>query len=127
MSDLKGYVVWDDYRKRYAYEFRAFSHEKAKEEFSVWYNRIVRPSRWATRKFGRYFLVWLSNVVDRMDEFLEEPVFLMDDDEVRLSYWMFRMSDPPATDAEQEELDRDFEVLDAADRERLARRRNQAA
>lgn len=127
MSDLKGYVVWDDNRKRYALEFRAFSDEKAVMEFCSWYNRLVRPSRWSERKFGRYFLLWQSRIVRGMPEFLEKPVILMEDDEVRLSYELFRLSDPPATDAEQEALDRDFEALDAVDRERLARRGNRAA
>ena len=99
MSDLFGYVVWDDNRKRYALEFRAFSDEKAKEEFSSWYNRIVRPSRWATRKFGRYYLLKLCRVVRGVEEFLAEPPILMEDDEVRLSYWLFRLSDPPCDDA----------------------------
>lgn len=127
MSNLCGYVVYDLNRRRAALEFRAFSDAKACEEFASWYNRIVRPSRWATRKFGRYFLFREAVIVDGRSEFLEKPVRLMDDDEVRLSFDYFRMCDPPNGDEEEAQLERDFEALDVVDRERLARRGNQAA
>lgn len=127
MGDRCGYIVFDANRRRVSLEFDAFSDEKAREEFSSWYNRIVRPSRWEARKFGRYWLYRECRVVGRDRQYLEKPVRLMCDDEVRLSYWMFRMSEPPNDDAEQAELDAEFERLDKLDRERLARRGNQAA
>lgn len=127
MPERFGYVIVDYNRKRYALEFDAFSDEQAKREFGSWYNLLIRPSRWETRKLGRYYLYRQSRQEASGRVFLDKPVIVMEDEEVRLSYDYFRMCDPPATDEEQAELDRDFERLDAADRARLARRGNQAA
>lgn len=127
MSERRSYVVYDKKRKRHALEFDAFGDDVAKREFSSWYNIVVRPSRWEARKLGRYFLFRVADFEDGKPVFYERPLRLMDDDEVRLSYQYFRACDPPNDEADDREVEAEFDRLDALDAARLARRGNQAA
>lgn len=127
MSELGVYVVYDGNRDRFVLDFRAFSEEKAREEFCVFYRNIVRSDRWEGRTLGRYVLVQLGTVVDGCEVKFPRQRFLMWDDEVRLSWERFLLADPPEDDAALDWLEREFERLDALDAARLARRGNQAA
>lgn len=127
MSELLCFSAYDGNRDRIVMDFRAFSDELAREEFSAWYRGIVRSDRWERRILGRYVLFRFARVVDGAEVKLPKPVVVMVDDDVRLSWSRFLLADPPEDDAAYEWLEREFERLDALDRERLARRGNQAA
>lgn len=127
MTDVFSYVIWDHKRKRSAREFYAFTDDHARREFSAFYNEAVRPSRWEARSFGRYYLFRDGVRRDGVLQCYERPYRLMDDDAVRLSYDHFRNCDPPANEAEEVELELEFDRLDGLDSARLARRGNQAA
>lgn len=125
------YCVYDMKRDRFVNEVQCASDDVAMREFESWYRTMVRPSRWETRKLGRYFLVKIAYADSRSrngpEEKLPKPVVLMLDDDVRMSWSWFWMADPPANEAEDAELLADFERMDAVDAARLARRGNQAA
>lgn len=127
MGERFGYFVWDTKRNRECFEFDAFSDEVAKREFSAFYNERIGTARWEARKFGRYVLFRGARYVDRRRVLIEDPLLVMEDDEVRLSAHRWFHEDPPATDEEFEADQREFDRLNALDEARLARRRNQAA
>lgn len=137
MSDCYEYVVYDFRRKRIAAHFAVYAadwksaDELAKREFSQWYRMIVRVSRWEHRKFFRYFLqregVRAGGRNGEIELFPVKDSDVMEDIEVRMSYTWFRMADPPNNEAEEAELEAEFDRLDGLDAARLARIANQRA
>lgn len=121
------YVAYDSKRDRFELQFHAASDDAAKREFCSWFREFIRPSRWEKRKVGR-FTLWKLGTAENMNGEvvkLPKPVILMFDDEVRMDWQWFWMSDPPACEADDEWLKAEFARLDGIDAERLARRGNQ--
>lgn len=127
MGERFGYFVWDTKRNRECFEFDAFGDEVAKREFSGFYNERIGTARWETRKFGRYILFRVARYEGGRRVLIDDPPVVMEDDEVRLSADRWFLADPPSTDAEFEEDQREFDRLDGLDAARLARRGNRAA
>lgn len=123
------YLAYDVKRDRFVMDFQAADDAAAKEEFSSWYRTTTRLSRWEHRKLLRYNLWRIGEADSRNgpERKLPKPLLLMWDEEVRLSWSWFWMSDPPCNEEEDEWSRREFERLDALDAARLARRGNQAA
>lgn len=119
------YVNYDSKRDRFVQMFEAASDDAAKNEFCFWYRAVVRPSRWEKRKLLRYALFLQAYVENRVTTWLDKPVFLMWDEDVRMSHSWFWMADPPANAVEDEALEAEFDRLNALDAARLARRDNQ--
>lgn len=121
------YVIYDGKRDRWCLEFRAISDDVAFDEFSRWYNVLVRPSRWEKRKLGRYVLIKEGDVVDGKTSYYHEPMLIMGDLEVRLSFEYFWHCDPPSCPEDDVEIETEFKRLDDLDVARIERNRNSGA
>lgn len=119
MDNFGFFYVYDYRRDRTVLEFHAKSDFAALEEFSDWYNRLVRPDRWEGRKLGRYWL--FAERRDPSGELLRpRPVSL--DENVRLSLDWFLSCDPPYDDTSLAACEAEFRRLDALDMARLLSR-----
>lgn len=120
---MQRFYVLDVRRDRDCHWIEAASEDLAREEFSSWYNRVVRPDRWEKRKLGRYWL--MAERRDASGELLDfKACFICNDEDVRLDADYFRMCDPPFDEANTLECEAEFSRLDGLDVARLAARGN---
>lgn len=116
MSRFTSYYVYDYRRDATVHEFDAASDFAAHEEFSEWYNLLIRPDRWEKRRLGRY---WLFARQALEDGTALKPRPLSVDENVRLDAEYFFLSVGPAGERDLALMEAEFTRLDEIDARRL--------
>lgn len=119
MDSERFYYIYDYRRDRVASEFFASGDLAACEEFSEWYNLLVRPDRWEGRTLGRY---WLFERQHDAQGRLVQPRPVSVDENVRLDHEYFFLAFPPNSATEEAARQAEFDRLDGLDLLRLGRR-----
>lgn len=121
------FVTYDAKRHVFIQEFEAPDDASARSEFSYFYRAKIGGAHWEHRKFGRFLLLQVGELVDGEPSSFPKPRVVMVDDEVRLDFDRFFLADPPPDAASEAEVWAEFNRLDALDAARLSRKANALA